>query len=234
MLDHGSTGWFVRGRYHQIETRVFDEGEEIDRVRTDRVELLGGGQIAFARRQTFQAGVGWGDVATDPGWGGALLAFRSQSLDANHRTLDAEWAVGDDGYTRWKAVVDHTVRVWKVMVTPGLRARRGVGRGPARRARRARRPALALRPAPRRVARAPHVARLAGAGAGGRAPGALVRRRTGGAVEEAVSGADLGPGAIGGFGIGAEVGLPIGPVRLEWGITDGGRKRVDFLLGTRF
>ena len=55
-----------------------------------------------------------------------------------------------------------------------------------------------------------------------------------GTVEGLVSGADLGTGSRAGFGAGGEVATPFGPLRLDWGRTDGGRQRFDLMLGDRF
>jgi len=233
VLDYGSTGWFVRGRYHQLKTRIFDQGDEIDRVRTDRAELLGGGQVGFARRQTFQGAVGWGDVASNPGWGGALLAFRTQSLDRNQRTVDAEWAVGDDGYTRFNIVADHSIRLWWMHLTPGLRLGAVSGEVPA--------DALVGLGGPHSFSGLRHdewLGRRMWAGSFEFGVEALRHARAYvatqiGEVKEPVSGLDLGSRAVG-FGIGAELELPIGPLAIEWGAVDRGRERFDVLLGVRF
>jgi outer membrane translocation and assembly module TamA len=55
-----------------------------------------------------------------------------------------------------------------------------------------------------------------------------------GEVDAAVSGADLGEQAHEGYGIGAEVELPVGPLRAEWGTISRQRNRFDIVLGHRF
>src|SRR5262249_30198572 len=44
-LDHGSYGWFIRGRYHDREARLFDGGHEVGRISTHRGESFFGGQV---------------------------------------------------------------------------------------------------------------------------------------------------------------------------------------------
>ena len=53
-------------------------------------------------------------------WSGLLLAVRSQAQGRNDRTLDAEWAVGDEGYARWSAFLDQELRYRSVVLTPGI------------------------------------------------------------------------------------------------------------------
>src|SRR5439155_2228726 len=70
-LEFGNSGWFMRGRYQEMRTRVFDGGEEVRTLRTNRFETFGGGQIGVASRQVFQAGAAYADIARpQPGWHG--------------------------------------------------------------------------------------------------------------------------------------------------------------------
>ena len=55
-----------------------------------------------------------------------------------------------------------------------------------------------------------------------------------GEVKDAASGTDIGPGAQTGVGLGVELDLPPGPLRLEWGTSSVGRHRLDFIFGIRF
>lgn len=234
-LEQGNRGWFVRGRYHELRTRVFTDGEEVRTLHTNRGELFAGGQLELKRRQVFQLGAGWGSLPRpDPGWHGPMVAFRTQSLGGGERTLDAEWALGDGGYSRVALFLDVDLRLGPAIVSPGFRwgttegepppdALVGLG-GPhslsghfqdewlGRDAR-----AVSLEVA----LEASQQARLYLAGQFGQ-------------VTDAVSGTDLGPESVGGIGLGAEVGLPMGPLRVEWGASSAGRQRFDVLLGVRF
>jgi predicted acylesterase/phospholipase RssA len=234
-LDYGTTGWFLRGRWHDLRTRVFRGGEEQDRLETERFEAFVGGQVGITMQQTFQAGMGWAHLrGSGPDWDGLLFAFRTQGAGRGERNLDAEWAVGDDGYSRISASLTHPLR-WRVFVmTPGVRAGGVEGEAPA--------DALVGLGGPGSLSGLHYDEWLGRRMLAGSLELAVEATRQAraylagqmGRVEEAVSGDDIGPGAVAGFGIGAEVGLPIGPLRIEWGIAGSGRERFDILLGMRF
>lgn len=234
-LDYGTSGWFVRGRVQELDTRVFEGGDELYRIEVRRGEAFLGAQIGIPLRQTFQAGVGWGRVASlDQDWSGVLLAFRTQAAGLDERSLDAEWALGDDGYARVRGALSHGFHRSIVVLTPGVRAGAVRGDVPP--------DALVGLGGPRSLSGFHYdewLGRWMWAGSFELAVEATRQARAYvaaqiGQVGDPLSGQDLGPGAIAGFGIGVELGLPVGPFRLEWGIADGGRKRVDVLLGTRF
>lgn len=234
-LDHGSQGWFVRGRYHELDARVFELGERTGTLRTDRFEAFLGGQIELPMRQGFLAGAGWGNVhGSVPGWSGLLVALRSQARGRNDRTVDAEWALGDGGYSRWSAFVDQELRYRGLALTPGIRAGAANGDPPP--------DALVGLGGPHSLSGLHYDEWLGRRMWALSAELALEATRQArayvatqlGSVEEAVSGAELGPETVGGLGIGAEVELPIGPLRLEWGFASQGRDRFDIILGTRF
>jgi predicted acylesterase/phospholipase RssA len=119
-LDYGDRGWFVRGRYHELDTRVFSGGDEIDRLKTRRGELFAGGQVSLLQRQVFLAGLGLGSARHAVDWSGPILALHSQALGRQRRNLDAEWAAGDHGYSRVDAVVEAELRRWRLALTPGV------------------------------------------------------------------------------------------------------------------
>jgi hemolysin activation/secretion protein len=234
-LEHGNPGWFVRGRYHELRTRVFESGEEEQTLHTNRLEIFGGGQTGITAHQVVEAGAGYADLTRPaPGWNGLMLAFRTQSLGGAQRTLEAEWAAGEGGYARLNAVLDLNLRYRAFVLTPGGRygvvegdvppdALVGLG-GPhslsgLRRdewlGRRAYAFSLELAIEAQRQARVYLAAQS-------------------GRVDDAVSGADLGVDGVGGAAIGATVELPIGPLQIEWGACTAGRSRLDLMLGTRF
>ena len=234
-LEYGNPGWFVRGRYHEMRTRVFEGGEEVRTLRTNRFEIFGGGQVGITSHQVIEAGAGYGDIARPhPAWNGTLLALRTQALGGAERTLDAEWAVGDGGYARVNAALDMDLRYRAFVLTPG--ARFGVVDGDAppdalvglggphslsglRRDEWLGRRAIAF--SLELAIEAERQARVYVAAQSGR-------------VDDAVSGADLGADAVAGLGLGATLELPIGPLQIEWGASSAGRRRLDLMLGTRF
>ncbi len=234
-LDQGNHGWFVRGRYHEMRTRVFEGREPVRTLRTNRFELFGGGQVGLATRQVFQGGVGVADIARpSPGWSGLMMALRTQSLGGGERTLDVEWAMGDDGYSRMLAVFDFDLRYRFLALTPGARYGAVEGNVPP--------DALVGLGGPRSLSGLRHdewLGRTAGAISlelaveAGRQARAYLGIQSG-RVNDAVSGADLGPDPVGGIGLGAEIDLPTGPLRVEWGASSAGHRRFDFQLGARF
>jgi hypothetical protein len=234
-LDYGNAGWFVRGRYHEMRTRVIEDGEEVRTLRTNRFEALGGGQVGIANRQAFQLGLGYADVARPaPGWHGLLLAFRTQSLGGGERLIEAEWAAGEGGYSRLNAALDVDLRYRALVLTPGARFGAVDGETPP--------DALVGLGGPHSLSGLRHdewLGQRAGAISlelaieAGRQARAYVAAQSG-KVEEAASGADLGTEPVSGIGIGAEIELPMGPLRLEYGACSAGRRRLDLALGARF
>jgi NTE family protein len=233
-LEYGGSGWFASGRFHEMDTRIFDHGDEVDRLDTHRFEVLAGYQGALGRVPTMRIGAGVGSTRDSRAWDGVLVAVRSQSRGSDERFLEAEWGTGADGYARLFTAFEGGVRRGGFKVSPGVRlgftdgdpaadALVGLG-GPHSLSglrydewlgRRAWAAALELAFEPSRQVR-------------------FYAESQVGKVEDAVSGADFGTEAIFGFGIGAEASLPIGPLRLEYGANSANRDRIDLLLGTRF
>jgi len=234
-LEHGNPGWFMRGRYHEMRTRIIEGGEEVSTLRTHRLEALGGGQIGFAGRQVVQAGAGYADISRpSPGWQGLLVAARTQSLAGAERTVEAEWAAGDGGYSRVKVAVDVDMRYRALVVTPGVRFGAVDGEAPP--------DALVGLGGPHSLSGLRHdewLGRTAGAFSLELAIEAQRQARLyiaaqSGRVNDAVSGVDLGEDPVSGIGVGGEVDLPTGPLRIEYGACTAGRRRLDIMLGTRF
>jgi len=234
-LDHGNAGWFLRGRYHEMRRRVFEDGEVTRYLRTHRLEMFAGGQLALSQRQVLQAGVGYARLSRpSPATEGAILALRSQSLASGERTLDAEWLPGPQGYRRLEVIADYDIFYRIFTLTPGVRFGAVEGDAPP--------DALVGLGGPHSM---PGLFRdewlgtqmVQGslefgieAGRQARVYATLVS----GTVKDPVSGLELGPGALTGAALGAELGLPMGPLQLEWGANSAGRRRVDVQLGVSF
>ena len=234
-LDRGGRGWFVRGTQRGTRPRVFADGERIGLLTSNRSEAMLGGQVGLLHRQVLQLGAGWGHV-TGPGdaWSGALVAFRTEGQGAAHRLIEGDWAPGADGYSRVNAWFDIDIKRGSYVVRPGARAGGASGRAPA--------DALVGLGGPptltglsldewlghRMLAGELRVVREFSSVFSLYLVGQV------GTVEGLVSGADLGTGSRAGFGAGGEVATPFGPLRLDWGRTDGGRQRFDLMLGDRF
>ena len=234
-LDRGNTGWFVRGTQRVTETRVFAGGERVGLLDNERSEAMLGGQIVPSGLQVIQLGAGWGHViGAGSDWSGPLVAVRTEAPGASHRLIEAEWALGARGYQRVNAWFDLDLKLGGFVVRPGARfagvegdvpvdAHVGLG-GP---------PTLAglhydewlgrrMGAVELRVAREfSSIFSLYVAGQGG-------------VVDAPLSGVELGETARASFGAGAEVATPLGPLRLDFGHTSGGRERLDLMLGARF
>ena len=234
-LEHGNSGWFVRGRYHEMRERVFEDGDVVSYLRTHRLEFFAGGQLPITTRQVLQAGAGYVRLSRpSPATDGVLFALRSQSLSSGERTLDAEWLPGSDGYRRIEATVDAVIGYRMFTLTPGARAGAVAGDAPP--------DALVGLGGPHSLSGLYHdewlgTSMLQGSLELGIEAGRQARAYVAvqsGAVREAVSGAELGPGALTGLGLGASLSLPMGPLAIEWGLNSMGRRRVDVQLGMRF
>jgi len=234
-LDRGNRGWFVRGTQRRTRIRVFADGERIGLLRNNRSEAMLGVQAGILRRQVLQLGAGWGRVTgSRNAWSGALVAFRTEGQGAAHRLIEVDWAPGAGGYSRVNTWFDIDLRLGSFVVRPGARAGGASGRAPT--------DALVGLGGPPtltglsldewlgrrmlagelRVAR--EIANVISLYVTGQA----------GAVEDLVSGADLGTRPRAAFGAGGEVATPFGPLRLDWGQAEGGRQRFDLMLGERF
>ena len=234
-LDYGSPGWFARGRYQHRRSRIFSKGEEISSLSTYRGESFLGGQISLPLSQVFQVGAGYASVNSSlASWSGALIAAQSQAIGLNQRTVNAEWAVGSGGYARFDACFTHIVRFGPAALTPGVRFGATDGQPPA--------DALVSLGGPHSMSGLHYdewLGRRMWAGSleialeASRSARAYVAGQVG-QVDEAISGADLGATPAIGLGIGAEIDLPIGPLRIEWGTVNGTRDRFDIILGPRF
>jgi predicted acylesterase/phospholipase RssA len=234
-LDRGSRGWFVRGTQRRTRMRVFADGERIRLLTSDRSEALLGAQVGIVRRQTLQLGGGWGHVTgSGDSWSGPLVAFRTEAQGAAHRLIEGEWAMGADGYTRLNAWFDLNIKLGSFVVRPGIRAAGASGGAPT--------DALVGLGGPSTLAGLSldeWLGRRMLAGelrVGREFANILSVYITGqsGAIQDPVSGADLGTRPHAAFGMGGGVATPFGPLRLDWGHTEAGRQRFDLMLGERF
>jgi hypothetical protein len=234
-LDQGNAGWFLRGRYHEMRQRIFEDGEVARYLRTHRLEFFAGGQLSLSNIQVLQAGAGYVRLSRpSPATDGVLLALRSQSLARGERTLDAEWLPGTDGYRRFEVNANVEIGYGVFVLTPGVRAGAVAGDTPP--------DVLVGLGGPHSMSGLYRDEWLGNemlqgslelAIEAGRQARAYVGVQSGG-VTDPVSGAELGPGALTGLALGASLNLPMGPLELEWGLNTAGRRRVDVQLGMRF
>ena len=235
-LDYGSNGWFVRGRHLHLRRRVFEDGHEVSKIYTVRDEGFVGGQLGIPFVQTFQAGLGVTRAHSDDvSYDGPLIVFQARSLGHDRRSFDVDLATAAKGYRRWEMDLTHGIALGhSVVLTPGVRAGSvdgsptadalvGLG-GPH---------SLSGLHADEWLGKRMFAASLELALEAARQARVYLATQVG-QVEDAVSGADLGDKARTGYGIGAEVDLPVGPLRVEWGTISRQRNRFDIMLGHRF
>jgi NTE family protein len=235
-LDYGSAGWFVRGRHHHLRRRIFEDGHEISTIYTVRDEGFVGGQIGVPFVQMFQGGVGLArSHSNDVAYSGPMLAFQTRALGHDQRSLDVDVATGSSGYARFEANVTRGISLGHaVVVTPGVRAGSVSGTPTA--------DALVGLGGPHSLSGLHADEWLGKRMWAGSLELALEAARQArvyvagqvGQVEDAVSGTDLGDKAHAAFGLGAEMELPVGPLRAEWGTISRERNRFDIMLGHRF
>jgi predicted acylesterase/phospholipase RssA len=91
--------------------------------RAIRTEAMLGGQVGLLHGQILQLGAGWGRVTgSGDAWSGALVALRTEGQGAAHRLIEADWAPGADGYSRVSAWFDIDLKLGGFVVRPGARA----------------------------------------------------------------------------------------------------------------
>ncbi len=234
-LDRGSGGWFVRGNFRRSETRIFSAEDEYDIVENNRFEGFVGAQLAPATGDIIQVGGGYG-TADDPSLyrAGPIANFRSDAAGAFSRHFRFFAQFGPDGYESGDATLSVTALVRPLTIRPSISV------------------AFASETAP--LDEWPSLGgpeTLGGLRYGewlGRSSfsaSLTVMHRTGrlfdvfaalqaGRVEDAIGRPDLS-GAIrfaGDFGV--QIDVPLGPLRIDWGITEGGQNRVDLAFGQYF
>jgi predicted acylesterase/phospholipase RssA len=233
-LEYGGSGWFASGRFHDMDTRIFDHGAEAVSANTHRFEALAGRQASVGRAPSLRLGAGYGSTRGSAAWDGVLIALRTQSWGADERLLDAEWGTGAEGYARGVAVFEGGVRRGGFKFTPGVRIGLTDGTPSA--------DALVGLGGPHSLSGLHHDEWLGRRAYAGAIEAAFEPSRQArfyfesqvGKVEDAVSGREFGNDAIVGYGVGAEASLPIGPLRVEYGWNTANRDRVDIILGTSF
>ena len=234
-LGRGGSGPFLRAEYRESETRIFRSGRLTALPRTIRREIFAGAQFELFARQIGQLGVGLAGLSElARRWDGVVLVFRTESRGAEHRRLQAEWMPGPDGYSRLDAWLDVSRKLGPFTAAPALRAAIVDGHPPT-----------------------DVLAGVGGAGTlvglrqdewlGRRAAAAEFRllyasgplltfsaTAQTGVVGDAVGAPEIRPHLQPAAGLRAELTTPIGPIRLDWGLASGGRRRFDVMLGDRF
>jgi hypothetical protein len=234
-LHRGAWGWFLRGALRRDDTRRFLGARELDRVRTDRAELMAGGQVALPAGDLVQAGVGFTSVRTPSATGsGPIAALSAGSPGRVARSLRATAVAGPRGYGTLEAQLTGDLAL-----------------GP-----------LHARPAVAAAWASPHTppAELPGAGGPDSFMGLRTREWLGRSlawgelrltrtlysvvevyvaaqvarVRRPWSRTDLAERFRFAGGAGVRANVPFGPVEVSWGATEGGVHRLEMGIGQRF
>ncbi len=233
-LAQGGSGWFLRGGFRRTDTRLYDARRNLSLVRTDRAEAMLGLQHRLPWGDVVQAGAGGGDARV-PGARrqGALGAVRFAGHGPVIHGADVVAMGGPEGYVAttlrlglrlgyagWQlqpAVVsayasertppDELVGLGGPESFSGLRHDEWLGH---------RMGGLDVR-----VSRRRGIGTLSAYLQAGRGEGAVSRPDFEGRVHLA-------------GGCGAQLDVPLGPLRLDWGLDDMGDRRLLFQVGQRF
>lgn len=234
-LHRGAAGWFLRGARRREDTRRFLGARELGRVRTDRAELVAGGQLALRTGDVVQAGAGFTRVRTpaadEPG---LIAALGTESSGRLARQLEATVVTGRRGYGTLAVRLagdlalgplharPAVVAAWASTRTPpdelpgvgspesfhGLRHREWLGRSLLRSELRLTRSLYSVL----EVYVAAQAAR----------------------VRQPWSRTDLDGRFRFAGGAGVRANIPFGPLGVAWGMTEGGVHRIDMRIGQRF
>jgi hypothetical protein len=234
-LHRGARGWFLRGALRRDDTRRFLGARELDRVRTDRAELMAGGQTALASGDVVQAGAGLARVRTPLADAtGAVAALAVASAGRLARGLQATAVAGPRPYATLAVRLAAELPLGPLRARPAVAAAWATPRTPPAELPGAGGPASFLGPRQRewlgrdlawgefRLARAlysvleVHVAAQAAR------------------VRQPWSRADLAGRFRFAGGAGVRANVPFGPVEVAWGVTEGGVHRLEMGIGERF
>ena len=234
-LRRGAHGWFVRGALRRDDTRRFLGARELDRFRTDRAELMTGGQLGLPSGAVVQAGVGLVHVHTPSRRAtGPIVALATDASGRLDRRVRLTVVAGEHDYATLDARLTGDLPLgplhlrpaawgaWTSTATPpaelpaaggsesffGLRNGEWRGRSLAGGELRLTRTLYSVLEV--------HVA-------------AQVAR-----VRQPWSRTDLGESTRFAGGAGLHANVPFGPVEIAWGSTEGGVHRIEMTVGQRF
>lgn len=233
-LENGSNGWFLRGGSRGTTSRLFDGERHQQTVNTERVEAMIGAQHRLQWGGVLQIGAGGGRVWSEGrSQQGPMAAVRLESSGRYFGGIETEALVGTNGYISTALTLGVQLSAGALQVQPTLRAAHATKRTP--------------------------LDEMEGLGGldsfgglrdrewlGRKTLGldlrAIRRRGIGsayaylqaGVIDDVLSRPDLGGRLHVATGIGTQLDIPFGPVRLDWGIDDKGENRLNFQWGQRF
>jgi predicted acylesterase/phospholipase RssA len=234
-LSRADQGWFLRWGLRRTDTRLFAPDRSFALARTDRGEVVLGGQVRLASGDLARAGAGWAWFEDAAGSGaGPMAALRVEAPGRLQRRLEAVAVGGDRAYASVALEMAAEILLPRYLVRPTLRA------------------GHASRPAP--LDEQHGLGGPASLGGlrrqewlGRSAWGAdlrLVKRFFNGfeayafaqvgEIRRAASRPDLGPRPRPAGGMGFSAAVPFGPLAIDWGLAEGGALRLDVTIGQSF
>jgi len=234
-LARGSSGWFVRGGWRQVDVRVFDQDRKINETRVDHAEAMAGFQKRLTRSYLLQAGAGYGFAGTDARDNSGLLAsVRIQSGSAFGEGIQAVLLAGHESYATVIARATLNVRAGPVIVQTSARAGSSSRATPP--------DELQALGGPESFAGLRRREWLGHDRLAGelrllhnvRSNERVYLYGQAGIITRSVSRPDLDGAVHFAGGAGLEVRVPFGPLNVDWGVADDGSFRLDFNFGQRF
>ena len=234
-LHRGARGWFLRGALRRDDTRRFLGARELGSVRTDRAEIMVGGQVALPAGDVVQAGVGFTSVRTPSATGsGPIAALSAGSPGRLARSLRATAVAGPRAYGTLEAQLTGDLALGPLHARPAVAAAWASPRTPP--------------------------AEMPGAGGPDSFMGLRTREWLGRSlvwgelrltrtlysvvevyvaaqaarVRRPWSRTDLADRFRFAGGAGVRANVPFGPVEVSWGATEGGVHRIEMGIGQRF
>lgn len=234
-LARGASGWFLRGGWRQTDVRIFDADRVIRETRVERVEATAGIQQRLTRGYLLQAGAGYGFAGSDErDLSGMLVAMRLQSGSAFREGIQTVLLVGEETYASVIARAAMDVRAGPITVRTSVRAGSSSKRTPPDELQALGGPesfgGLRRREWAGRDRMAGEVRLIHDPRSNIR----LFLYGQAGHISQSVSRPDLDGEVHFAGGTGLELSVPFGPLRLDWGLSEGGDFRFDFNFGQSF
>jgi predicted acylesterase/phospholipase RssA len=234
-LARGAMGPFLRGGARRTETRVFERGGRWRQERTERAEVMIGGQLRLRSADVVQVGAGMGRVwAQGRTREGPMAALRLEHHGRRSRQLDVVALGGDDSYGALRAAVAVELPFTWATLRPGAAAgwaSRGAPLdewpalgGPALLSGLRRGEWLGRRSLAAELRAVRHLFT-------GLEAHATVQA---GHVDRALGRRDLSGRPRIAAGLGLHANVPFGPLTIEGGLTEGGNRRLYVGLGQAF
>lgn len=234
-LERGSPGWFGRAALKRTATRIFDSSRGQQRLYSNSLELMGGGQLLLPKDARGEASIGWGHYH-DPGVSRDGPEFSAELIARRWplRRLSAIAMSGGDHFAAAEGVATLPFPLFGFLIEPSLWLATASHDTPLQEL-----PALG---GPERLASLRDREWSGHRAAGGEvrvalrpSPFATLQAAVqAGRVDDSVSRTDLEGGTQLAGLVGLEVAIPLGPLAIDYGFGESGARQFTFRFGERF